>query len=147
MYEVPEPRYGEVMQEWTVPIDTGEIPESGTHFDVIVVGGGPAGAAAASYNAFGGKSLSHVEELGVKKMVEATPHFRVDSIVFGSANGSEVRVMLPEEAFEKMQSGYALPRVQFDYMMFKRANELVLEGGGSVIQGFAVTEVLHEGEG
>jgi flavin-dependent dehydrogenase len=46
-----------------------------------------------------------------------------------------------------MQSGYALPRVQFDYMMFKRANELVLEGGGSVIQGFAVTEVLHEGEG
>jgi len=170
MYEVPEPRYGEVMQEWTLPIDTGEIPESGTHFDVIVVGGGPAGAAAASYNALngckvlliekevwprdkvcgdavGGKSLSHVEELGVKEMVEATPHFRVDSIVFGSANGSEVRVMLPEEAYEKMQSGYALPRVQFDYMMFKRANELVLEGGGSVIQGFAVTEVLHEGEG
>ena len=170
MYEVPEPRYGEVMQEWTLPIDTGEIPESGTHFDVIVVGGGPAGAAAASYNALngckvlliekevwprdktcgdavGGKSLSHVEELGVKKMVEATPHFRVDSIVFGSANGSEVRVMLPEEAYEKMQSGYALPRVQFDYMMFKRANELVLEGGGSVVQGFAVTEVLHEGEG
>ena len=168
MYEVPEPRYGEVMQEWTLPIDTGEIPESGTHFDVIVVGGGPAGAAAASYNALngckvlliekevgprdktcgdavGGKSLSHVEELGVKKMVEATPHFRVDSIVFGSANGSEVRVMLPEEAYEKMQSGYALPRVQFDYMMFKRANELVLEGGGSVVQGFAVTEVLHEG--
>ena len=170
MYEVPEPRYGEVMQEWTLPIDTGEIPESGTHFDVIVVGGGPAGAAAASYNALngckvlliekevwprdkacgdavGGKSLSHVEELGVKKMVEATPHFRVDSIVFGSANGSEVRVMLPEDAYEKMQSGYALPRVQFDYMMFKRANELVLEGGGSVVQGFAVTEVLHEGEG
>jgi len=170
MYEVPEPRYGEVMQEWTLPIDTGEIPESGTHFDVIVVGGGPAGAAAASYNALngckvlliekevwprdkvcgdavGGKSLSHVEELGVKRMVEATPHFRVDSIVFGSANGSEVRVMLPEEAYEKMQSGYALPRVQFDYMMFKRANELVLESGGSVVQGFAVTEVLHEGEG
>ena len=158
------------MEEWTLPIDTGEIPESGTRFDVIVVGGGPAGAAAASYNALngckvlliekevwprdkvcgdavGGKSLSHVEELGVKEMVEATPHFRVDSIVFGSANGTEVRVMLPEETYEKMQAGYALPRVQFDYMMFKRANELVLESGGSVIQGFAVTEVLHEVEG
>ena len=32
-------------------------------------------------------------------------------------------------------SGYALPRVQFDYMMFKRASEIVRENGGSVIRG------------
>ena len=96
MYEVPEPRYGEVMQEWTLPIDTGEIPESGSQFDVIVVGGGPAGAAAASYNALngckvlliekevwprdkacgdavGGKSLAHVEELGCLLYTSPSP--------------------------------------------------------------------------
>ena len=29
-------------------------------------------------DAVGGKSLSHVAELGVKPMIEQTPHFRVD---------------------------------------------------------------------
>jgi len=136
---------------------------------VIVVGGGPGGSAAAAYNALngckvlliekeiwprdkicgdavGGKSLSHVKELGVLDMIESTPHYVVDSIVFGSANGAEVRVMLPEEAYEKMglQSGYSLPRMQFDYMMFKRAQEIVRENGGAVIQGFSVNEIKVE---
>ena len=154
------------MNDWENPIDSGAIPESESHFDVIVVGGGPAGSAAAAYNALngckvlliekevwprdkicgdavGGKSLSHVKELGVLEMIEETPHYVVDSIVFGSANGSEVRVMLPTESYEKMglQSGYSLPRMQFDYMMFKRCQEIVRENGGSVIQGFSVNEI------
>ena len=160
------------MSEWTKPIDTGLIPNDGSHFDVIVVGGGPAGSAAASYNAMngckvllieksvwprdkvcgdavGGKSLSHVKELGVFDLVESTPHYVVDSILFGSANGAEVRVMLPKNAYAKMdlQSGFALPRIQFDYMMFKRANEIVRENGGAVIQGHDVTKIIVEGEG
>ena len=159
------------MESWEHPIDTGGAPEDGSHFDVIVVGGGPGGSAAAAYNALegnkvlliekdvwprdkpcgdavGGKSLSHVEELGVLPMIQATPYYQVDSIVFGSANGSQVRVMLPEESYEAkgLMSGYALPRVQFDYMMFKRGAELVRENGGSVIQGFSVNEVLAEEE-
>ncbi len=32
---------GAAVVDYTQPIDTGEIPESGAHFDVIVVGGGP----------------------------------------------------------------------------------------------------------
>ena len=157
------------MEVWEEPIETGEAPEDSSQFDVIVVGGGPGGSAAAAYNALngskvllldkdvwprdkvcgdavGGKSLSHVEELGVLPMMQATPYYQVDSIVFGSANGSEVRVMLPEKSYEAkgLMSGYALPRVQFDYMMFKRATELVRENGGSVIQGFSVNEVLSE---
>ena len=157
------------MEIWEEPIETGGVPEDSSQFDVIVVGGGPGGSAAAAYNALngskvlllekdvwprdkvcgdavGGKSLSHVEELGVLPMIQATPYYQVDSIVFGSANGSEVRVMLPEKSYEAkgLMSGYALPRVQFDYMMFKRATELVRENGGSVIQGFSVNEVLSE---
>lgn len=140
-----------------MPIDTGEVPPDKSDFDVIVVGGGPGGSAAAAYNslngckvlliekgvwprdkvcgdAVGGKSLSHVEELGVLPMIQATPYYQVDSILFGSANGSEVRVMLPKDSYEEkgLMSGYALPRVQFDYMMFKRASEIVKENGGSV---------------
>ena len=155
------------MDDWEGPIDTGSIPEDGSSFDVIVVGGGPSGSAAASYNALngckvlliekevwprdkicgdavGGKSLSHVKELGVKEMVEKTPHFMVDSIVFGSANGNTVQVMLPQDEFEKKMAGYSLPRMQFDYMMFKRATEIVTEAGGSIIQGFNVKEVLDD---
>ena len=74
-------------------------------------------------------------------MIEQTPHFRVDSIVFSSSDGSEVRVMLPEESFNRLEAGYALPRMQFDYMMFKQATEPVLANGGAVIQNFSVTEV------
>ena len=145
----------------------GPYLESGKTFDVIVVGGGPGGSAAACYHAMagckvlllekevwprdkicgdavGGKSLSHVAELGVKGMIEATPHYRVDSIVFSSSDGSEVRVMLPEETYKRMEAGYALPRMQFDYMMFKQATELVINSGGAVVQDFTVKDVVVE---
>ena len=152
---------------WAEPIETGPIPESESVFDCIVVGGGPGGAAAASYlamegqkvlliekgvwprdkicgDAVGGKSLSHVKALGVKGKLESTPHFRVTGIVFSSPNGSEVTVPLPEEDVDRLEAGYSLPRQQFDWLLFDRATELVLENGGSVVQGAMVTEVYDE---
>ena len=152
---------------WDEPIETGPIPESESVFDCIVVGGGPGGAAAASYlamegqkvlliekgvwprdkicgDAVGGKSLSHVKALGVKAKLESTPHFRVTGIVFSSPNGSEVTVPLPEEDVDRLEAGYSLPRQQFDWLLFDRATELVLENGGSVVQGAMVTEVYDE---
>jgi len=150
---------------WDMPIDTGPIPPSGSDFDCIVVGGGPGGAAAASYlamggkrvlliekgvwprdkvcgDAVGGKSLGHVKALGIKAKLESTPHFRVTGIVFSSPNGKEVMVPLPEEDVERMEAGYSLPRQQFDWLVFERASELVLKNNGAVIQGATVTKVL-----
>ena len=92
--------------EWDSPIDSGAVPSDGSSFDAIVVGGGPGGASAAAFlamngarvlllekavwprdktcgDAVGGKSLKHVQELGIKGVIEETPHFRVDGIIFG----------------------------------------------------------------
>ncbi len=158
-----------MVKAWEEPIESGAIPDCG-HFDVIVVGGGPGGAAAAGYaamagnkvlllekaifprdktcgDAVGGKSLKHVTELGVKPLIEQTPHNRVTGIVFSSPNGSQISCSLPLEEIENKEAGYGLPRLQFDYMMFKRAVELVLDSGGSIIQGFTVTAVDLDGEG
>ena len=154
------------MASWEEPIETGEVPESGSTFDAIVVGGGPGGCSAAGYlamadkkvlliekgvwprdkicgDAVGGKSLSHVKALGVKKTLESTPHFRVNGILFSSPNRNELSLPLPEQHVARLEAGYALPRQQFDHLLFDRVQELVREKGGSVIQGGSVKEVLY----
>ncbi|MDP6870116.1 MAG: NAD(P)/FAD-dependent oxidoreductase [Candidatus Poseidoniaceae archaeon] len=151
---------------WEGGIDTGPVPEDGSAFDAIIVGGGPGGAAAAGYlamaqkkvlliekgvwprdkvcgDAVGGKSLGHVAALGVKAKLEETPHFRVNGITFSSPNGAEVNVPLPEEDIAKLEAGYALPRVQFDWLLFDRVKDLVIESGGSVIQDGNVKNIIH----
>ena len=153
--------------EWESPIESGPIPESESHFDIIVVGGGPGGSAAASYaamagnkvllvekkefprdkvcgDAVGGKSLRIVTELGVRPLIEQTPHNRVTGITFSSPGGQNITCSLPIEEIENKEAGYALPRIQFDYMMFQKAVENVLSSGGAVIQNFNVNEILVE---
>ena len=158
---------GSTARVWELPIETGEVPESGAEFDAIVVGGGPGGSSAAGYlaksgarvlliekdvwprdkicgDAVGGKSLSHVNELGVKADLESTPHFRVTGIVFSSPKGNTVRVPLPEEDVQRLEAGYALPRAQFDSLLFNRCQAMVREADGLVIQGGEVRSVLFD---
>ncbi len=157
--------------DWERPIECEKVPDSNSHFDVIVVGGGPGGSSAAAFaaiaghkvlllekavyprdkicgDAVGGSAMRIVTELGVRPMIEKTPLFRVDSIIFsGSGKNTNVKIKLPPDQVEDRTAGYSLPRLQFDYMMFKRATELVLENEGSVIQNFNVAEIHVEGEG
>jgi geranylgeranyl reductase family protein len=152
---------------WEQPIDSGPSPKNNATFDAIVVGGGPGGASAAGYlakggkkilfieksvwprdkicgDAVGGKSLGHVRELGVKEILEATPHFRVTGIKFSSPKGHIVRVALPEDDVEKMEAGYSLPRAQFDHLLFDACQKLVRDAGGMVLQGGDVREILYD---
>ena len=156
-----------VLRMWELPIDCGPPPKNNASFDAIVVGGGPGGSSAAGYlakggkrvlfieksvwprdkicgDAVGGKSLGHVRELGVKEILESTPHFRVTGITFSSPKGHIVRVPLPEEEVEKMEAGYSQPRAQFDYLLFDACQKLVREAGGMVLQGGEVREILYD---
>ena len=153
---------------WTESIDSGKVPEDGARFDVIIVGGGPAGGSTAidlarrggkvllldagvfprdkiCGDAVGGKSLWHLNEMGVKKKLEKSPHFRVTSIVFGAPKGHTVNIPLPEDEVERLESGYSLPRKQFDWLVFERANEIVLASDGAVVQGAKVGAVIWAG--
>jgi len=159
---------GEV-EFWKAPFDSGPEPKPESDFDVIVVGGGPAGSAAASYlamenkrvlllekgcwprdkvcgDAVGGKSLSHVAALGVKPRLEKNQHFKVTSIIFGAPNGIPVKIPLPKEEVEKQAAGYSLPRIIFDRMLFERAAELVIQEGGVIAQSCNVKKIIHNNE-
>jgi len=154
---------------WEEVIETGPVPKEMSSFDAIIVGGGPGGCATAGYlakagkkvlliekgiwprdkvcgDAIGGKSLNHVRDLGVKVVLETTPYFKVTGITFSSPSGKSVTVPLPEEEMGKMEAGYALPRQQFDWLMFKSCSEHVLASDGFVIQGAEVRETIRKGD-
>ena len=50
------------MLDYKQPIETGPIPADGADFDVIVVGGGPGGSAAAAFNALNGCKVLLIEK-------------------------------------------------------------------------------------
>ena len=112
--------------EWSQPNDTEALPVDRDKIEEIDDRGGPGGSAAAAYaamdgnkvlliekdvwprdkvcgDAVGGKSLRHVKELGVKEMIEQTPHFRVTGMLFSSSNGQNVTISLPKEDVERKE--------------------------------------------
>ncbi len=132
-------------------------------FDAIVVGGGPGGAACASFlgkkgrkvlllekahfprdktcgDGISGKSMRVLKELGVTDAVEAAPHAKIHGVVFSSPDGTVVEIPIPKGNSEKIEYGYCSRREVFDNVLFQNAKRFA-----QVIEGFSVTDVVWEG--
>ena len=150
---------------WEKNIETKMIPKDEVNFDVIIVGGGPAGSAAACYaakeglkvlllekeefprdkvcgDAVGGKALKHLEELDILKSLEKSPHFVFDSVIFSNTRGEKVKV----EIKDSETTGYVYPRLNFDWFLFNEAKNKVENSGGFAIQNFRVNDLILDSE-
>jgi len=146
---------------WEKNIETKKIPEDEVNFDVIIVGGGPAGSAAACYaakerlkvlllekdefprdkvcgDAVGGKALRHLEELNILRRLEKSPHFVFDSVIFSNTKEEKVKVKIKDSE----TTGYVYPRMNFDWFLFNEAKSLVENSGGFAIQNFRVSDLI-----
>ena len=146
---------------WEKNIETKKIPEDEVNFDVIIVGGGPAGSAAACYaakerlkvlllekdefprdkvcgDAVGGKALRHLEELNILRRLEKSPHFVFDSVIFSNTKEEKVKVKIKDSE----TTGYVYPRMNFDWFLFNEAKSLVENSGGFAIQNFRVNDLI-----
>lgn len=134
-------------------------------FDLIIVGGGPAGAVTALYaarhglrtllldsarfprdkicgDAVGGKAIAVLRELGLEDAVAALPGVRFRKVVFGSARHVEAEVDLDRARKRDFVTGFVIRREVFDAFLFDRARQAatVCE------EGFAVDDLLWDGD-
>jgi geranylgeranyl reductase family protein len=139
--------------------------ETNNKFDVVVIGGGPAGSTIGSILAREGRSVvlfekeefprHHIGEslmtdtywtfqrMGLLEKLKASPFVRKYSVQFANSRGKESR---PFYFFEAMHHESAVTwqvtRAVFDKMLIEHA----AEQGATVHQGSAVKQVLFEGD-
>ncbi len=134
-------------------------------YDLIIVGGGPAGAAAALYarkydlsvllldkenfprdkicgDAISGKSMTILKELDLLEAAAGLAHCRIDSILFGSPSGHHLSIDLSENRHLNMPGGLLIKRKAFDALLFERASRVA----DRVESGFKVTDLLRDEE-
>ena len=104
---------------WKKRISTKQIPKDETKFDIIIVGGGPAGCASACYaaeegykvlllekdeyprdkicgDAVGGKALKHLDELKILDTLKKSPHYIFDRVLFSNTKNEEVCINIKD---------------------------------------------------
>ena len=141
-----------------------------TTFDLIVVGGGPAGAAATLYahrhglrtllldkesfprdkicgDALSGKSISVLDELGLLDEVRELPGALIKEIVFGSPSHVDARIDLKRYDHRDPMTGRVLPgggfvirRKIFDHFLFDKARQ----AADRCIEGYTVRDLVFD---
>jgi len=132
-------------------------------YDVIVVGGGPAGAAGAAFlgksgkkvlvldkahfprdktcgDGISGKSMRVLKELGITDAIERAPHGKIHGVVFSSPNGTVVEIPIQKGNAQKIDYGYCCRREVFDNVLFQNAKK-----NAETMEGFQVTDLITEG--
>lgn len=135
-------------------------------YDVIVVGGGPAGSANSYFNAkkgkkvllidkstfprdkvcgdgITGKALSILHEMGLTNEIESIKEISSTGVLIVSPKKDELRISIesPNDPF----SAFSIDRYIIDNLMFEQAKKEVLENGGEVLHE-KVVEVIVEDE-
>jgi geranylgeranyl reductase family protein len=139
------------------------MPEQQGKYDLIIVGGGPAGSAAAIYacraglktllleketfprdkicgDAISGKSMTILKELGLVEKAAQLPSAHVDSITFGSPDHVNVNIPLQGKSHLGMPTGLVVRRSVFDNFLFNEAQM----AGAVTRQNFTVTDLVRE---
>ena len=130
-------------------------------YDLVIVGGGPAGATAALYanrlglkailvdksiwprdkicgDALSGKVMDMLKDLEILGEVKPLDGSTINRIVFGSPKNKIFEINLSKSLNDQhIREGYVIPRKTFDYFLFNKAKEAV-----DVLEGFNVQDVL-----
>lgn len=136
---------------------------SENEFDVIVVGGGPAGSGSTMFlsrqgkrvllldkttfprdktcgDGISGKSMKMLLELGIMPAIEKAEHKKIVGVLLSSPNGTELEVPIPQ-ALQGTNYGYVARREVFDNVLFQQAKKEAVK----TIENFMMTDLLWEG--
>jgi len=135
---------------------------SGCIYDLIIVGAGPAGAAAALYagraglkallldkarfprdkicgDGLSGKAVTALRDLGLLESARKLPGAAIHTVVFSSPAGVEVAVDLTRSGRQEYLSGFTVRRKILDHFLFDEARKTA-----DTVEGFAVHDLMVE---
>src|SRR3989338_4674018 len=130
-------------------------------YDVIVVGGGPAGSTCATYcamqgkkvllvdravfprdktcgDATSGKSLEIMKELGIKDTIKWVEHAKINGVTFSSPKGTVINIESNRKEKDE-PAGIVCRREIFDNLIFQNTKKYC-----AVVEGFFVNDVIKE---